>query len=220
MRLTVPEELHRNAPDVHVHGPENTGTALIQLVVQRLGITDLSDCDVLDIGCGVRLAMAILNREIPIRSYTGVDVHRPLIEYLQRHVQDPRFTFAHWDARNRMYNPGGFPITPDSQLPISGLFDIVWLFSVFTHLDPSDASAMLAMLRRHIRLSGAIFFSAFIDNTIECFEDRVPDQPLSQAHYSERYMRQLLESNGWRVGSVNPKSEAHFIQGYIIAYPA
>jgi hypothetical protein len=40
--LIVPDELHRNAPDVHASGPENTGSILINLVVERLGLKDLT----------------------------------------------------------------------------------------------------------------------------------------------------------------------------------
>lgn len=217
--LTIPNELHRNHSDVHASGPENTGSILIDLVVKCLGLRDLSDSDVLDVGCGVRFTQAIINRDIPIKSYTGVDVHRSLIEYLQREVDDPRFSFSYWDAQNAKYNPQGVRITRESRLPVDGLFDIIWLFSVFTHLDPSDADALLAILRRHVRPGGALFFSAFLDDTIESFEDRLPEYPLSWPCYSERYLRQLVVANGWRVSSVNPPSRKHFIQHYLICHP-
>lgn len=218
--LIIPEELHRNAPDVHASGPENTGSILMKLVVERLGLRDLSGSDVLDVGCGVRFAQAIINRDIPIQSYTGVDVHLPLIEHLRREVDDPRFSFSHWDARNAMYNPAGMKITPESLLPVEGTFDVIWLFSVFTHLEPSDANALLAILRRHVRPGGALFFSAFLgeDDTID-FEDRLPAYPLSYACYSERYLRELVMANGWSVSSVSPPSREHFIQHHLVCHP-
>ncbi len=218
--LTIPDELHRNAPDVLAIGPEHTGAVLMNLVVERLGLKDLGESDVLDIGCGVRFTQSIINRDIPIKSYTGVDVHRPLIEYLQREVDDPRFSFAYWDVENARYNPTGVKLTPESPLPVEGTFDIIWLFSVFTHLYPSDADALLAILRRHIRPGGALFFSAFLDDTIGSFEDRMPDHPASHPCYSERYLRELVVANGWRVSSVHPPSREHFIQHYFVCYPA
>lgn len=217
--LVVPEALHRNAPDVHASGPEHTGSVLIDLAVRCVGLRDLSDSDVLDVGCGVRFTQTLINRDIPIKSYTGVDVHRPLIDYLQREVDDPRFSFAHWDAGNAKYNPEGMKLTRASALPVGGLFDVIWLFSVFTHLDPSDADALLAILRRHVRPRGALFFSAFLDGTVDSFEDRVPEHPLSWPCYSERYLRQLVVANGWRVASVNPPSPEHFIQHYLVCHP-
>jgi SAM-dependent methyltransferase len=217
--LIIPEELHRNAPDVHASGPENSGSVLMNLVVERLGLRDLSESDVLDVGCGVRFTQAIINRDIPIKSYTGLDVHRPLIEYLQREVDDPRFSFSHWDAHNAKYNPAGVKITPESRLPVEGTFDVIWLFSVFTHLEPSDANALLAILRRHVRPGGALFFSAFLDDTVDSFEDRLPDYPLSHPCYAERYLRELVAANGWSVSFVSPPSPEHFIQHYLVCYP-
>jgi SAM-dependent methyltransferase len=220
--LVIPEELHRNAPEVHAVGPENTGSILIDLVVESLGLGDLGASDVLDVGCGVRFTQAILNRGIPIRSYTGVDVHRPLIEYLRREVDDPRFSFAHWDAKNAMYHPAGTKINRDSRLPVEGTFDVLWLFSVFTHLEPSDADALLTILRRHVRPGGALFFSAFLDQdgTIDEFEDRLPAYPLSRACYSERYLRALVEANGWSISSLSPPSPERFIQHHLVCRPA
>ncbi len=43
----------------------------MNLVVERLGLRDLSESDVLDVGCGVRFTQAIINRDISINSYTG-----------------------------------------------------------------------------------------------------------------------------------------------------
>ena len=216
--LIIPDELHRNAQDVHFYGPENTGSILMNLVAERLGLRDLSGSDVLDIGCGVRFTQAIINRDLPIKSYTGVEVYRPLIDYLRREVEDPRFSFSHWDAQNAKYNPAGVKLTPESRLPVEGTFDIIWLFSVFTHLEPSDANALLAILRRHARPRGALFFSAFLDDTVDSFEDRLPDDPLSHPCYAEWYLRELVAASGWSVSSVN--SPEHFIQHYLICRPA
>lgn len=217
--LVVPEELHRNAPDVHALGPENTGTVLLHYLAERIGVADLSQSDILDVGCGVRFAQTMINRDIPVRSYAGIDVHRPLIEFLQREIDDPRFTFRHWDTHNARYNPTGVVMTPDSALPIDGTFSVICLFSVFTHLDAADASALFAILRRYVRSDGALFFSAFIDDTVNDFEDRMPDYPLSHPCYTERYLRQLAESNRWRVESVMPPSPEHFIQHSVLCRP-
>ena len=42
-------------------------------------------------------------------------------------------------------------------------FDLVWLFSVFTHLDPDDFASMLHIVRRHVRDSGTLFFTVFLN---------------------------------------------------------
>ena len=197
---------------------ERYARPVFALALRRLGLNDLFGCDVLDVGCGVRFTQAIINRDIPIKSYTGIDVHRPLIEYLRREVDDPRFSFAHWDVENARYNPGGVKMTPESSLPIQGRFDVIWLFSVFTHLDPSDANSLLAILRRYIRPAGALFFSAFLDNAIDTFEARIPERPLDHPCYSEKYMRELATKNGWNVSSVDGPEQ--FIQHHLVCRPS
>src|SRR5260370_18401389 len=130
--LVVPDDLHRNHPDVHAFGPGNTGSTLIRLVVERLGLKDLSESDVLDIGCGVRFTQAIINCDIPIKSYAGVDVHRPLIDFLRREVDDARFSFWHWDAANAKYNPEGVKIVTEPRFPVTGRLHHLLLFFGFT----------------------------------------------------------------------------------------
>ena len=218
-KLVVPKELGRNGPWVSGLGPEKTGTTLINLVIERLGLKDLRDVDVLDVGCGVRFTQAIINCDIPIKSYSGIDLHEPMIRYLQQHVTDPRFTYRPWDVQNRMYNVAGSKLTRESRLPIPGDFDLIWLFSVFTHMDPDDADSLLAILRRHVRPAGWLLFSAFIDPEIEGFEDRNPDKPLLRAFYGERLMRQLLGNNGWEVLALHPRDPERYIASHFVCRP-
>ena len=44
-----------------------------------------------------------------------------------------------------------------------GAFDVITLFSVFTHLAPHDYVAMLRVLRRHVAPDGRLLYSLFID---------------------------------------------------------
>ena len=87
-RLEVPAHLHRNASRVVAAGYEHSGETLINLATRLAGIADLSDIDVLDMGCGVRHTMTIINRGIPIKSYTGVEVNRPIVDFLKEHAVD------------------------------------------------------------------------------------------------------------------------------------
>ena len=40
------------------------------------------------------------------------DLRFTRIEYLQKEVDDPRFTFSYWNAQNGRYNPRGVKMTP------------------------------------------------------------------------------------------------------------
>jgi len=220
--LDVPERFHQNAPAVTAAGYENTGKTLIELATNSVGRSSLKDADILDVGCGVRFTMSIINKKIPIKSYTGIDVNQAMIEYLKNEVEshDGRFSFAHWNAKNDMYNPSGERLTKNSALPIKGTFDVIWLFSVFTHLEPSDAILILKLLRQHIRPNGKLFFSAFIDNDLDGFEDRVKDSPLLHAYFGRKYMENLITSAGWRIELFHEADPNSFIQHYIVCSPS
>ena len=84
-----------------------------------LGMLDpVAGESVLDIGCGTRLAEAIVASDIPLRRYVGIDVYRELIEHMQREAVDDRLEFHHVNLHNRMYNPDGDLLTLDYRLPV------------------------------------------------------------------------------------------------------
>lgn len=219
-RIEVPPELQRNSPQVAAAGYEHTGQLLIELATRSVGLSSLEGIDILDVGCGVRFAATIVNRRIPIGSYTGIEVNRTLVEFLKTNIEtnDPRFRFFHWDARNEMYNAAGAPMTAQTPFPVRGTFDLIWLFSVFTHLNPDDSLLLLRLMRQRIRDGGKLFFSAFIDDRIDGFEDRVEDKPLENAYYGASMMRRMLEQTGWKVLSLHDPVD--FIQHYFVCEPS
>lgn len=137
----------------------------VERMCQEVGVTDLRDTEVLDVGCGVKLTKLFINHEVPIKRYVGVDVSREMIEFLRANVDDPRFDYRHIDVKNDMYNPTGHPLTEDLPLPLApgASFDLICLFSVFTHLAPPDSLAMLKLLRPYIRSRGHLFFTLYLN---------------------------------------------------------
>jgi SAM-dependent methyltransferase len=161
--LEVPRRFDRSA-NIDRARIQESAVWLLRHTCECLGITDLSDRDVLDVGCGTKFTEAILNHDIPIGTYTGVDVYREMIDFLASRVADPRFAYHHADLHNALYNPDGAPMTDTSDLGVGErTFDIIWLFSVFTHLDPSDYTTMLKVLRRYARPDSRLFFTVYID---------------------------------------------------------
>lgn len=220
--LEVPTRFNRNSPDVAELGPENTGQQLIELATREAGLRDLCAVDILDVGCGVRFTQALINRKIPFGSYTGVEVHKPLVEFLKEHVEskDPRFRFVHWDVRNARYNPrGSLVLDRSTPAPVTGTFGLIWLFSVFTHLDADDAAAMLVLLRKLVAPDGRLFFSAFIDTELEGFEDRVPGNPLLNAYFGLEFMRRMLAGTGWTVDRFRKRGSDLPIVDYFVCSP-
>jgi SAM-dependent methyltransferase len=137
---------------------------LLELVCRACGLRDLADSSVLDVGCGTKIAKALLDDRRLIARYVGIDVEPRVIEFLRANVDDERFAFHHIDVQNDLYNPDGLPLAERTELPLGDeTFDIIWLFSVFTHVAPDDYVAMLRLLRRYVRDDGWLVFSLFVN---------------------------------------------------------
>ncbi len=161
--LVAPPELCRNAIRDQVAAAD-AAVEMIDHMAEHVGVSDLGRLDVLDFGCGVRFAQAFINRGVPVGRYVGVDVSRSVIDFLQSNVSDPRFEFFHIDAHNELYNPTGRPLSQLMVPEIEGRrFDLICLFSVFTHLAPPDYAAMLRLLRRFAKPDGRLFYTLFIN---------------------------------------------------------
>jgi SAM-dependent methyltransferase len=206
--LVVPRQFKRNSPDVLAIAPSaDTGLWLLQYMCERIGIPDLAGMDVLDFGCGSRFAEAITTHEIPLRSYVGIDVYKEMIDFLNQNVRDSRLSFHRIDAYNPRYNEGGVPLTAETRLPVGDTkFDVVCMFSVITHQLPEDARSIFAILRRYVKQSGHLFFSAWLDGGDFGYREDDPDNPTDFSVYSLDLLTALLESEEWRVISVVPKN--------------
>jgi SAM-dependent methyltransferase len=137
---------------------------LLGLLARRAGLDDLSRTGVLDMGCGTKLTKAVLERGVPIGRYVGIDTSREVIDLLQANVADPRFAFHHISVHNELYNPDGRPLDALAGLPVGDeRFDIICLFSVFTHLAPHDYAAMLRLLRPCAAPGAHLVFSLFVN---------------------------------------------------------
>jgi SAM-dependent methyltransferase len=126
---------------------------------------------------------------------------------------------VHWNVYNELYNPQGVELSNFEALPLSESFDAIWLFSVFTHLNPNDTKTMLAILRKHIRANGKLFFSAFIDEDLDDFEDRIKDKPLLNAYYGRKFMESLIEQGKWRIEGFYDKDLGNYIQHCFVCSP-
>jgi hypothetical protein len=74
-------------------------------------------------------------------------------------------------------------------------------FSLFTHLVPEDAASVLRFMRKAIREKGSLFFTAFCDDAVNQFGDRIPEKPLLNAYYNKRHLEELLRAAGWKTVS-------------------
>jgi SAM-dependent methyltransferase len=205
--FVVPPRFIRNSTEVLEMGPPaDIGVQLLGYLCQRLGLESLEGLDLLDFGCGTRFADSLMNRHVKLRSYTGIDIDPAMVRWLAINATDPRLEFHLFDAYNAAYHPTGKPMTVDTVLPVGGrTFDVMCMLSVITHQAPDDARAIFAMLRRHVRRDGKLFFSAFLDDEMaQDYREGEPEHPTLYSFYSPDYLRRLLAETGWRVASLEP----------------
>jgi SAM-dependent methyltransferase len=165
--LRIPARFRKTATTSEEQ-PLESALWLLDHMCEHLGLEDLGDTELLDFGCGVKFTQALINNSLPIKRYVGVDVDREMIDFLRANVDDPRFEYFHVDARNELYNPGGEVLSEQTKLPIDGRsFDVICLFSVFTHLAPQDYATLLKLLRRYVKPDGRLFYTLFVDELTE-----------------------------------------------------
>lgn len=138
-----------------------------QRLQHDLGVTTSSR--ILDIGCGVgRLPIGLRAQLGALPRYTGVDVDAGVIRWCRRHINDPAAAFVHLDLANERYNPSGQSITGSFRLPMTNeSFDVIYLYSVFSHMLMPDVMAYLHEFRRLLAEGGTVFLTAFIEEGVD-----------------------------------------------------
>lgn len=164
LALKVPRSFRRG----HRANDENESVGIAVQIIEHMsrhfGLEDLGNTTLLDVGCGTKFTQAILDRNLPIGEYVGIDVYAEMVEFLQSNVDDTRFSFYHMNVHNEMYNQNGEPLTKETTLPLGDKkFDLICLFSVFTHLAPHDYVAMLKLLRPYIKPNGRLLYTLFVN---------------------------------------------------------
>lgn len=160
----------------------------------------------LDVGCGVgRLPIGILAQTTSLAGYTGVDVDRFSIKWCEKYLKSGA-DFHVVNVLNRRYNPDGLPLHGDFHFPYRDHgFDVIYLYSVFSHMMPADVTVYLAEFHRLLKPTGTLFLTAFV-------EDEVPDVsenpagyrmrwalPLHCVRYSKQFFTGLLARQGFGV---------------------
>jgi len=173
------------APDKRFCGPEfKDNTYYLQSAkAEAKRLIRYFDCNkttkVLDVGCGQgRLPIGIL-KIIGNIDYIGIDVDRNSIIWCKKHIQNhhPSFKFYHLDVANERYNKNGTKLNKDFKLDLSdNSIDIIYLFSVFSHMYEDDMRIYLSDFRRILKSNGKVFFTTFV-------EENVPNNSINPNDY-------------------------------------
>jgi SAM-dependent methyltransferase len=121
--------------------------------------------NVVEIGCGVgRDAIPLTKILSHEGSYLGIDIMKQSIAWASENIT-PRagnFRFVHFDVADAQHNPGGSKAMREHRIPCADESqDLVFLYSVFTHMFPDDASYYLKEFTRILRPSGRVLASMF-----------------------------------------------------------
>ena len=126
---------------------------------------------VLEPGCGVgRNARFIAPFLDPERgAFAGFDVIEASIDWVKKVItkQHPNAQFLHANIKNALYNPSGDVLASEYQFPYEDeRFDVVYLPSVFTHMDQGGFERYVAEIHRVMKPGGRLLSWHFlIDET-------------------------------------------------------
>jgi SAM-dependent methyltransferase len=133
------------------------------VIVNVLKVCGLRDgMSVIDLGCGSGRVAKPLGAEMPNLDYLGLDIVPELLDYAKS--QSPA-TFR-------------FQLNPDLGLPVpDGSVDIIFAFSVFTHLLHEESFLYLEDGVRALK-SGGVFVFSFLDSRYnwQIFKDMVSNR--------------------------------------------
>jgi SAM-dependent methyltransferase len=184
-----------------------SGRLEAQRLTEKCAVT--SESRILDIGCGVgRLAIGILNQMSKPPLYWGVDVDPGSIKWCQRHISRDHsgFHFTHVNVVNRRYNAQGAVADGSFRFPFAdGLFDAIYLYSVFSHMMPGDIKTYLAEFRRLLVPRGQVFFTAFAEERVPEVMENPPGYrmnwsgPLHCVRYQKEFLESLVAQAGFEV---------------------
>lgn len=178
-----------------------------QRLVRRCGLS--AESAVLDVGCGVgRLPIGILDQVGGIRAYRGVDIQSKSIQWCKRRIErvHPSFQFRLVDVQNRCYNPKGSPLDCSFRLPFDdSSFDIIYLYSVFSHMMLDEVRVYLGEFRRLLRSDGKVFLTAFLEEGVPDVMENPPNYkmtwsgPLHCVRFNMNFFTGLAHEAGLRV---------------------
>lgn len=140
---------------------------------------------VLDVGCGTGiLAVPLTTYLNKTGTYEGFDTNEKMVDWCKIHIynQYPNFHFQTIDLYNGKYNPQG-KIQPEKfKFPYkTGIFDLVVLSSVFTHMLPKDVGHYLKEITRVLKKGGRCLITYVLLNN---HNDHLLNKKLSEVNFN------------------------------------
>jgi SAM-dependent methyltransferase len=146
-------------------------------------------------------------------NYVGLDANQHVVAWCKRYIEarHPRYRFTHVNVSNERYNPNGRPLNGGFAFEVqSSSIDIVYLYSVFSHMHESDMLTYIRECARVLKPRGYLFATAFLANDVPDVSVNPPgyvfdryDGPLHVVRYRTEYLTALWRSAGLLVRRMN-----------------
>ena len=185
IRNDFPPEGLRRGPNEWLNNDSYLRSAIYEVrrIEPHVGLN--TDSNVLDVGCSTgKLLIGIKNSIGKVNHYHGVDVDRKHIEWADKALSTDKYKFTYLDLHNDRYNKGGKLIDDSFRFPTKRKFDLIYLYSVFTHMIPSEISIYLREFRKLLAVNGTVVLTVLIDDKVDYVE----------LNNCIRYSQKLIES--------------------------
>ena len=129
-----------------------------------------SESALFDWGCGAgRLAVGVREHLGRVRDYHGVDIQQELIQWADDNLAGPGFRFTYLNVSNERYNPDGSRERSLSADP--GSVDVLYAYSVFSHMNDEDTAGYLQLIREALTPNGKAFVTCFVEEDVTPWEE-------------------------------------------------
>lgn len=194
-----------------------TGNRLFSRLVDYCDLKPNSS--VLDIGCGIgRLALPLTSYLNSMGSYIGFDVVKFGVIWCSKNITKayPNFTFEWVNLANDLYKKQGKNASGYSFPYATHSFDLVFAFSVFTHMQPNEVQQYLIESFRVLKPGGKAYFTFFVQNNkplpknftfpIKHSGFALMSEKVKSANvlYEHNFLCNMIKDAGFEIKTVNP----------------
>lgn len=168
-----------------------TGKALLDMLKEYGGLQPGDR--VLDVGSGIgRLAVPLTSFLQNKGSYEGFDVVKSGVAWCTKNISSeyPNFNFLHVNLKNDLYNLNANSIRASNFVfPYKDEdFNMVFLFSVFSHMMPQDLENYLDQIKRVLTNGGICLATFFIINPENLLSMATGNKLNFQNNYGNYYL--------------------------------
>ena len=168
---------------------------------------------ILDIGCGPgRLALGLINNNAEIKKYVGVDVNKTPIEWCKTNLTtlNGNYDFFHLNKYNARYAPSNSTekFSYFDNDVFKNKYDLVYLYSVFSHLEPDDLIDYLNLFKNILEPNGVVYATVFVGDEVDTYEENPthlsfltfkPAGRLHVCYYNKSYFEGLVKNAGLKI---------------------